>query len=133
MGNFIGLRSTNNEKEDNKGNETPVRKMKLNDPRSPSSSISRTPVVIKNDPLKVINDPRSPNTHVNRTPIGISYQNYTFSKIRYINSAVKDEALRSQETFTGKTGGDILRRQVSLHTLINKNSTSFSGFRKKSF
>ena len=71
MGNFIGLRSTNNEKEDNKGNETPVRKMKLYDPRSPSSSISRTPVVIKNDPLKVINDPRSPNTHVNRTPIGI--------------------------------------------------------------
>ena len=73
MGNFIGLSSTNNEKEhkDNKGNETPVRKMKLDDPRSPSFSISRTPVVIKNDQLKVIDDPRSPNTHMNRTPIGI--------------------------------------------------------------
>ena len=75
MGNFIGLpndpgAATSKDEKINCENGTPIKKMKLADPRSPSSAINRTPVVIKNDPLKVINDPRSPNASVTRTPIG---------------------------------------------------------------
>jgi len=32
------------------------------------------------------------------------------------NSAVKEETLRSQDTPIGKSGGDVLRRQVILDT-----------------
>merc|ERR1712044_78211 len=49
-------------------NSTPVRKgMTVCDPRSPAQ-FHRTPVVVK-DSVKVIEDPRSPISSVNRTPI----------------------------------------------------------------
>merc|ERR1712242_290135 len=50
---------------------TPQKKIELNDPRSPTQHLDRTPVVVKED-KKVINDPRSPMTELNRTPIAVT-------------------------------------------------------------
>ena len=74
MGNILGYgentaQNSGNPPNQSELNSTPVRKgMTVCDPRSPAQ-FHRTPVVVK-DSVKVIEDPRSPISSVNRTPIG---------------------------------------------------------------
>jgi len=73
MGNILGYgenttQNSGNQPNQSELNSTPVRKgMTVCDPRSPAQ-FHRTPVVVK-DSVKVIEDPRSPISSVNRTPI----------------------------------------------------------------
>jgi len=73
MGNILGYgenttQNSGNPPNQSELNSTPVRKgMTVCDPRSPAQ-FHRTPVVVK-DSVKVIEDPRSPISSVNRTPI----------------------------------------------------------------
>ena len=107
-------------------NSTPVRKgMTVCDPRSPAQ-FHRTPVVVK-DSVKVIEDPRSPISSVNRTPIGKKiakfpnrkcaiFRNRKFIKIKFLVTKENEKPNeKCQETPVMKNQSDNLRRQVKYH------------------
>ena len=101
-------------------NSTPVRKgMTVCDPRSPAQ-FHRTPVVVK-DSVKVIEDPRSPISSVNRTPIG-KKKGLEQVSIKYLVTKENEKPNEKiQETPVMKNQSDNLRRQVKYHIFLSKN------------
>ena len=95
-------------------NSTPVRKgMTVCDPRSPAQ-FHRTPVVVK-DSVKVIEDPRSPISSVNRTPIGKKIGLGQVSIEFLVTKENEKPNEKIQETPVMKNQSDNLRRQVKYH------------------